>query len=115
VKIDASMKLRGASAVGTQQLNTLKYKCGHAVAGARQGVSCSEEGDQALWRGAAHAEPRLAVADALKPAPVDAKRPRGAKELSVDAMIDEECERITIDFAAATRAHAKAQAEWKTR
>jgi hypothetical protein len=33
----------------------------------------------------------------------------------VDAMIDEECERITSDFATSTRAHAKAQAEWKTR
>jgi hypothetical protein len=56
-----------------------------------------------------------AVADALKPVPVDAKRPRAAKELSVDEMIDEECERITNDFAPTTRAHAKAQAEWKTR
>jgi 2,4-dienoyl-CoA reductase-like NADH-dependent reductase (Old Yellow Enzyme family) len=56
-----------------------------------------------------------AVADALKPAPIDAKRLRAAKELSVHAMTDEECERITNDFALATRAHAKAQAEWKTR
>jgi 2,4-dienoyl-CoA reductase-like NADH-dependent reductase (Old Yellow Enzyme family) len=56
-----------------------------------------------------------AVADALKPAPFDAKQPRAAKELSVDAMIDEECERIINDFAKATRACAKAQAEGKTR
>jgi hypothetical protein len=56
-----------------------------------------------------------AVADALKPAPVHAKQLCAAKELSVHAMIDEECERITNDFAPATRAHAKAQAKWKTR
>jgi hypothetical protein len=56
-----------------------------------------------------------AVADALKPAPVDAKRQRVAKELSMDAMIDEECQRITYDFAPTTRAHAKAQTEWKKR
>jgi 2,4-dienoyl-CoA reductase-like NADH-dependent reductase (Old Yellow Enzyme family) len=55
------------------------------------------------------------VADVLKPVPIYVKRLRAAKELSVHAMTDEECERITNDFAAATRAHAKAQAEWKTR
>jgi hypothetical protein len=109
VKIDAWIKLRGAR--GPQQLNTLDAK----VSAQKQELDKARAAEKKATKRCGEVQRTLglacAVADALKPAPEDAKRPRAAKELSVDAMIDEECEQITDDFATATRAHANAQDE----